>query len=117
MPPFTIEAPSIYRVLVITWEVAVELENKRGYDGGIRDVAYATAALRRIVRAGHAEAGLAGINIQIQGDPERPGFAECSVQIHGDTQEDAEHIATRFENDGWTCQSSGPTDVTCTSPN
>ena len=38
------------------------------------------------------------------------------VDIHGDSQADAEAIAERYVDDGWTCQSSGPTDVTCTSP-
>jgi hypothetical protein len=92
-------------------------KRKRGYQGGTRDVASATAALRRIVRAGHAEAGLAGIDIHIKGDPQKPGVAECVVDIHGDSQADAEHIASRFEDDGWTCQSSGERDVRCTSPN
>ena len=91
-------------------------KRKRAYQGGARDVASATAALRRIVRAGHAKAGLAGIDIHIKGDPQKPGVAECVVDIHGDSQADAEAIAERYVDDGWTCQSSGPTDVTCTSP-
>jgi hypothetical protein len=91
-------------------------KGQRTYKGGARDVASASAALRRIVRAGHAEAGLAGIDIHVKGDPQEPGVAYCVVDIHGDTQADAEQIAAQFEDDGWTCQSSGPTDVRCESP-
>jgi hypothetical protein len=91
-------------------------QGKRVYKAGAKDVVSATAALRRIVRAGHSEAGLAGIDIRIKGDHQQPGVVECVVDIHGDTQEDAEDIAERYEDEGWTCQSSGPTDVRCTSP-
>jgi hypothetical protein len=89
---------------------------EKRYEGGARDVASATAALRRIVRAGHREAGLEGIDIHIKRDPDEPGVAECVVEIHGDSKEDAENLAQRYVDDGWSCQSSGAKDVTCTSP-
>ena len=95
---------------------SAQKRSKPAYTGGARDVEAATAGLRRIVRAGRLEAGLAGIDIHIKGDPQKPGVAECVVDIHGDTQENAETIAEHYVNQGWSCQSSGPTDVRCTSP-
>jgi hypothetical protein len=95
---------------------AAQKKRKRTYNGGARDVVSATGALRRIVRAGRLEAGLTGIDIHIEGNPEEPGVAYCYVDIHGDSQADAEKIAERYEDDGWTCQSTGPTDVRCESP-
>ena len=91
-------------------------EIKRAYRGGANDVVSFTAGLRRIVRAGSAEAGLTGIDIRIKGDPAQPGVAECEVNIHGDTAENAYEIAQIYEDNGWTCVSTGETDVRCTSP-
>lgn len=80
--------------------------------GGAREVVSATNALLKIVRAEH---GLKGIDVHIKSG-QKPGFAECTVDIHGDTKENAEDLAKPYEEKGWTCQSSGETDVRCTSP-
>jgi hypothetical protein len=79
-------------------------------------VAGASAALQEIARVGLVDDGRAGIDIEINGDPDKPGVAYCWVKIHGDTTGDRDTIKKVFTDKGWTCKNTSKTDAKCTSP-
>lgn len=94
---------------------SVQERGKGKREGG---VAGASAALLEIARVGLVDDGRAGIDIEINGDPDdkTPGVAYCWVKIHGDTTADRNTIKKVFTDKGWTCKNTSKTDAKCTSP-
>jgi hypothetical protein len=79
-------------------------------------VAGASAALKEIARGRLVDDGRADIDLEITGDPDKPGVAYCWVKIHGDTTKDRDDLKKVFTDKGWTCTNTGKKDAKCTSP-
>lgn len=57
-----------------------------------------------------------GVKDYEQGTEQGTGVIECKITISGDTADDAFELAQPYDDAGWTCTSSGETEVTCVSP-